>query len=164
MIMGLVNEAVERGASAKRACRELGIHPTTLQRWTCQDIGEDRRAGPMSEPKSKLSAKERAAIIKIVCSPEFRNLSPYQIVSLLADRGVYIASESTIHRILREKNMMKHRGRAKEPTKRHRPPMKIATAPRQLWSWDITYLSGPVRGTFYYLYLVMDVWSRKIVG
>lgn len=164
MILGLVHEAVSSGASAERVSLEIGIDLTTLQRWRHQGIGEDRRAGPNSEPANKLSAKERALIIDVACSPEFRDLSPKQIVPRLADRAEYIASESTMHRILREEKMMAHRGRAKAPQNRHRPPAKTATAPCQLWSWDITYVRGPVRGTFFYLYIIMDVWSRKIVG
>ncbi len=164
MILGLVDEAVADGASVVRACREVGIAATTLQRWRRRGIGDDRRAGPKSSPSNKLSMEERETVVSTACSPDFRDLSPKQIVPRLADRGEYIASESTIYRILSEQRLMEHRGRAKQPTKRHRPPVKVATAPCQLWSWDITYLPGPVRGTFFYLYFIMDVWSRKIVG
>ena len=72
-------------------------------------------------------------------------------------------SESTIYRILREERLLQHRGRAKAPVRRP-PRAHVATGPNQLWSWDITYLKTPVRGVFVYLYLMLDVWSRKIVG
>jgi len=164
MILGLVDEAVTDGASEARVCREIGLAATTLQRWRKKNIGEDGRAGPKSPPSNKLSAQERQRVIDLACSPEFRDLSPKQIVPRLADQETYVASEATFYRVLREGGLQKHRGRAKAPTKRHRPPVKIADGPCQLWSWDITYLRGPIRGTFFYLYFIMDVWSRKIVG
>jgi len=164
MILGLVDEAVTNGASVGRVCREIGLAATTLQRWRCQSIGDDDRAGPNSLPANKLSAQERQQVIDTACSAKFRDLSPMQIVPRLADQGDYIASEATFHRILREEGLLKHRSRAKAPTKRHRPPVKVADGACQLWSWDITYLPGPIRGTFFYLYVIMDVWSRKIVG
>ena len=82
---------------------------------------------------------------------------------ILADAGVYIASESTFYRILREEQLLVHRGKAKA-ARHHRPTEYVATGPNQVWSWDITYLRSPVRGWFYYLYLVVDIFSRKIVG
>jgi len=164
MILGLVDEAVTNGASVERVCREIGLAATTLQRWRRKSIGDDGRAGPKSPPSNKLSAQERQRVIDTACSPEFRDLSSKQIVPRLADQGTFIASEATFYRVLHEEELLKHRGPAKAPTKRHRPPVKIADGPRQLWSWDITYLPGPIRGTFFYLYVIMDVWSRKIVG
>jgi len=162
--MGLIDEAVANGARLTRVCREIGLSATTIQRWKRQDIGDDRRDGPRSSPSNKLSAAERESVIGTACSPEFRDLSPKQIVPLLADRDVYIASEATFYRILREEGLLNHRGPSRSPTKRHRPPVKLATGPCQIWSWDITYLASPIRGSFFYLYMVMDVWSRKIVG
>ena len=76
---------------------------------------------------------------------------------------MYLASESTFYRILREEKLLSHRGRARAP-RRHRPNEQVATGPNQVWSWDITYLRSPVRGWFYYLYLAVDIFSRKIVG
>lgn len=102
-------------------------------------------------------------MLSVANSPEFRDLSPKQIVPRLADQGQYLASESSFYRILRAEGQMAHR----EPSKpaRHKPPKeKVATAPNQVWSWDITYLAAAIRGTFYYLYLVLDVYSRKIVA
>lgn len=81
----------------------------------------------------------------------------------LADRGQYIASEATFYRLLRENRLLSHRGKAKPPT-HERPKELIAVAPNQVWSWDITYLRSEVMGMFFYLYLIMDIYSRKIVG
>ncbi len=100
----------------------------------------------------------------LATAPEYRDLSPKQIVPQLADDGVYLGSESTFYRILHEAKMQKHREPSRPPTERHKPDEHVATGPNQVWSWDITYLRGPVRGMFFYYYIVMDVWSRKIVG
>lgn len=81
----------------------------------------------------------------------------------LADSGCYVASESTFYRVLREENLLAHRGRAKAPGAK-RPAEHVAAAPLEVWSWDITYLRSAVAGRFYYLYIHVDVWSRKIVG
>ena len=164
MILGLVDEAVASGATMGRACLEIGLDATTLMRWRCQGVGGDRRAGPKSTPTNKLTVEERQLVIETACSPEFRDLSPKQIVPRLADRGEYLASESTFHRFLHEEGLLKRRGRAKTPSDRRPPPVKTATGPCELWSWDITYLATATRGTFFYLYVVLDVWSRKIVG
>ena len=110
-----------------------------------------------------MSEAERALVIAVASSPMFRDLPPSQIVPILADVGVYVASEASFYRILRQARMLAHRGRAR--ARRHsRPGEHSADGPNQVWSWDITYLRSPIRGSFYYLYLVVDVWSRKIVG
>ena len=102
-------------------------------------------------------------MLEVVNAPEFRNLSPNQIVPRLADNKVYLASESTIYRILREEKQLAHRQRSR-PATHSRPKEHVATGPCRVWSWDITYLRSRVRGVFFYLYMTVDVWSRKIVG
>lgn len=159
----LVDQAVKDGARRGAACGILGISLRTLQRWEGEGGAEDRRAGRNSEPANALSKQEREQVISIALSEEYRNLPPSQIVPKLADKGTYVASESTFYRLLREHKLLHHRGKAaaKKPRK---VAEHAATGPNQVWSWDITYLSASVRGLFYYLYLIMDVWSRKIVG
>ena len=164
MILGLLDEAVSAGARQAAACEVLGIDARTPQRWRNQDIGEDGRAGPKRSPANKLSAAERARVLAVANAPEYRDLSPKQIVPQLADDGVYLASESTIYRILHDEKLQKHREPSRAPTERHAPEEQVATGPNRVWSWDITYMRGPVRGMFFYFYVVMDVWSRKIVG
>jgi transposase InsO family protein len=110
-----------------------------------------------------LSPQERAEVIQIMNAPVFRNRPPNQIVPALADQGVYVASESTMYRILKEEKLNTHRSASKPP--RHKKPREhVAQAPNQVWTWDITYLRGPVAGTFIYLYLIVDIFSRKVVG
>lgn len=160
MIRTLVDEAVAAGARRARACEVLGLTARTLQRWP--EGGEDRRHGPKSTPTNKLSGQERRRLVEVATSPEFRDASPKQIVPQLAERGVYLASESTFYRVLHGEDMQHHRSRARPP--RHRPHEYVADGPWQVASWDITYLRSHVRGRFFYLYLVEDVWSRKILG
>ena len=99
---------------------------------------------------------------ELLVAPEFVDLAPHQIVPKLADMKIYVASESTLYRLLRAEKLNAHRGRAKPRTHR-RPAEHKATGPNQVWCWDITYLRSPVTGMFYYLYLFLDVWSRKIM-
>jgi len=162
MILDLLDEAVEAGARLAPACGVLDLSTRTIQRWRDQGGGEDRRQGPQSEPANKLSSKERCKILERVNSAPFRDLPPKQIVPRLADAGEYLASESTMYRLLREEGQLGHRAASRPPVPR--PQEHVATRPCQVWSWDITYLKGPVRGSFYYLYMIVDVWSRKIVG
>jgi len=163
--LSLVQEAGRAGARQESAAGILGLKARTLQRWREQSVegGEDRRQGPLTEPANKLSLTEQEAVLETANSPEYRDLSPKQIVPQLADEGTYVASESTFYRLLRAAKQMAHRERAKPATSK-RPREQVATGPGQVWCWDITYLPGPVRGTFFFLYLFMDVWSRKIVG
>jgi len=164
MILGLVQEAVDAGARRAKACEIVGVEPRTLQRWRAQGIGEDRRAGPRHPPANKLTPAERTRILQLVNLPEYRDLSPKQIVPRLADAGIYVGSESSLYRILREEDQMRHREPSRAPQKTYRPTEYVATGPNQVWSWDISYLRTSVRGLHYYLYVAMDVWSRKIVG
>jgi transposase InsO family protein len=115
------------------------------------------------KPANALSEAEREKFVATANMAEFRDLSPHQIVPRLADRGEYLGSESTLFRLLRERDMLHHRERSKAPTSR-RIEEHVATGPHQVWSWDITYLRRSLRGAFFYLYLVLDVWSRKIVA
>jgi len=162
-VLALVDEATGAGARLDKAAEHLGVSARTLQRWSDANGGEDGRRGPQTEPANKLSAAEREQVVEIANSPQYRDLSPKQIVPRLADEGVYVASESTVYRVLREQDQMAHRERSRPATSR-RPREHVATGPNQVWAWDISYLPGPVRGTFFYLYLILDVWSRKIVG
>jgi transposase InsO family protein len=156
----LIEEAVANGARLSQACTTAGLSARTLQRWVTSS-GDGRR-GPKRAPANKLSDAERRKIVAVATSPEFRDASPKQIVPQLADRGIYIASESSMYRVLHDAELQHHRGRARAPMPR--PREHRADGPWQLASWDITYLPSCVRGQFFYLYLVEDVWSRKILG
>ena len=147
----------------KPSAQILELTSRTVQRWRLQGVGADQRRGPLTEPANKLTEKERKQVLSIANAPKYRDLSPKQIVPRLADEGVYVASESTFYRLLRAENQLTHRERCRPATHR-RPREKNATGPNQVWSWDITYLKTTVAGRFFYLYLIMDVWSRKIIS
>ena len=162
----LIEETCDAGARLSQACRVLAISARTLQRW--REDGEvkadgRKEASGRREPANKLCEHERRQILAIANEPEFAPMAPSQIVPALADRGLYIASESSFYRVLREADQLARRGKAKPPA-RQRPMPLQASAANQLWSWDITYLATTIQGVFFYLYLIMDVYSRKIVG
>ena len=165
----LIDEAVEHGARLPKACNVLNITDRTYYRWQKlnrdHDSYEDRRKyADHSDPANKLTPEERQKVLDTVHSEEYADLPPCQIVPALADKGEYIASESTMYRILREEKEQNHRGRSQEPHKHGKPTSYCATAPNQVWTWDITYLKGPIKGLFFYLYLIVDIFSRDIVG
>jgi putative transposase len=157
----LIKVASNHSCRIKVACEDVGIDLKTLNRWM-HDLS-DKRKGPLTEPQNKLSQDERDEIISIANSESFVDLSPWQIVAKLADQGSYVGSVSTFYKVLKDRKLLAHRGRAKAPQKRKPMPL-IATGPNQIWSWDITYLKSNIRGEYFYLYLFMDVFSRKIVG
>jgi transposase InsO family protein len=161
--LALLDEAVNNGCRFHIACREVGLHPRTVQRWRkLPGGGEDRRRGPNHSPAQKLTDAERTRILEVASSQEFRNVSPKQIVPRLADRGEYICSESSLYRVLEAAGQMAHRSPTK-PRTVQRPEALIATGVNEVWSWDITYLPSARRGAFFYLYLFVDVWSRRIM-
>ena len=163
MIINLIDKAVESGARLKKAAAIMGLSARTIIRWRQQGGGQDLRDGPLTAPANKLSETERQQILDISNSTPFRDLSPKQIVPKLADQGVYLASESTFYRVLKEHKMLTHR-QASKPAVSRRPKEHVATGPCQVWSWDITYLKTSVNGLFFYLYMIVDVWSRKIIA
>ena len=164
MTLALLAEAQAAGARLGPACKVLGITARTVQRWRSQGVGDDGRSGPRPRPHNALSDDERKQVLAVVNSPKYCGMSPKQIVPALADdEETYLASESTMYRILKEEGQLQHREPSRPPTPRAKPKQE-ATGPNQLWSWDITYLKSNVRGMFFYLYLVVDIWSRKIVG
>lgn len=165
-VMALVAEAIGAGARQERACEVISLSERTLQRWqNDRASGEgDRRPARVQAPRNRLSELERQRLLAIANSPEFGHLPPSQIVPRLADGGQYVACESTFYRVLKAENQLKHR-RAERPAKpRSKPRALSATAPDELFSWDITYLPTPIKGIYFYLYLFMDIFSRKIVG
>lgn len=163
MAIDSITEAINEGARQREACEIVGITSRTLQHWQTTGL-VDRRTTVIKKPANKLSEQERNAILTICNNKEFRSQSAKQIVPTLADRGVFIASESSFYRILRNADQLHHRGRSAKPNSTARPEPYTADGPNQIWSWDITYLASNVKGAFFYLYLFMDIYSRKIVG
>ncbi len=162
-LLELLDEAVAAGARLVRACQVLGLTARTVQRWRRGGLEDGRPRAQRPSPANALSPEERERALALLCSPEWCDLSPKQVVPRLADEGLYIASESTLYRLLRKAKLLRHRA-ASRPAKRREPHRHEADAPNQVWTWDISYLASTVRGQFYYLYLVVDLYSRKVVG
>lgn len=162
----LIDEALESGARLHSACEVIGIHPSTFRRWReSGEVRQDQRPSAVRPaPSNKLSVQEREHLLSVFHQPEFQSLPPSQVVPSLADEGIYLASESTCYRVLHAANEQHHRGRAKAGHKRSKPSAYEAMKANQVWSWDVTWLKGPVRGLYFYLYLMIDIYSRKIVG
>jgi transposase InsO family protein len=162
----LIQQARLSGARLPPACIELGIDVRTYQRWTRGGkLNGDARPDALRPlPANQLSAAERAQVLAVCHAPAYASLPPGQIVPRLADQGQYIASESSFYRILRAASEHHRRGRCRSPQPRREPPRLVAHSPNEVWTWDISWLPGPVKGLFFYLYLIVDLYSRKIVG
>ena len=166
LLVAWLVEAVVAGARKVLAWGEVGLSLRTLQRWTeTQVLQADARTTTVRPtPRNALSEIERQAIVTLCNSPAYAHLPPSQIVPRLADEARYLASEATFYRILRAAGQQQHRGRSQRPRRYAAPTTHAAQAPNQVWSWDITYLPSPIRGKYYYLYLIEDIYSRKAVG
>jgi putative transposase len=157
-----IKQTQDSGGRIKEACDVSGIGVRTFERWRKTPTGDQRR-GPNSIPANKFSEAERVEVLAVANSLEYRDKSPAQIVPQLADKGIYLASESSFYRILKVAGQNAHRSRSK-PASRSKPRELVASAPHQIFSWDITFLKSNIAGMFFYLYLVVDIYSRKIVG
>jgi len=163
-----VEQACKSGARLRRACAVIGINVRTLQRWQepLALQGDRRRADLRTPftPPNKLTDAEQQEIMRVMNSNEFKDISPNQIVPRLADTGRYLASESTLYRLMRQAGQLTHRALSRKPVKRNKPLPLVTKQPNAVFSWDITYLSTTVTGAYFYLYLFVDIFSRKIVG
>jgi putative transposase len=161
--MELVKQAQASGAGRAASCEVLDVSLRTVERWEKQPDQGDQRRGPDTVCGHALSAAEKQAIVAVSNSSAYRDLSPWQIVARLADQGRYLGSQSSFYRVLKQNDQLSHRQQSK-PHIHSRPKDLLARNPNEVWSWDITYLNSPIRGAYYYLYLVEDIFSRMIVG
>lgn len=156
------------------AVDDLAEHVGTA--WACALLGRSRAghyraknqpparpARPRPAPANKLTEAERAHVLQVLNSDRFADRSVAQAWATLLDEGTYLCSQSTMHRILREHGLAGERRRQATHPARARPEL-VATGPGQIWSWDITKLKGPDRGVYYDLYVVLDIYSRFVVG
>lgn len=164
MAITLIDEAVAAGARCFKACEVLGITCRTLRRWRAAPDLTDHRKGALKHCPHALTEEEKQHLIEVCNQPDYASLPPSQIVPRLADEGIYLASESSFYRVLRAADQQHRRGRSQPPRTVAKPKAWAATAPNCVWSWDITYLPSAVRGQFFRLYLMLDIYSRYLVG
>jgi transposase InsO family protein len=141
-----------------------GVPPTVASE---KFLSVDRRQSALRQtvtPHNKLTPQESEAVLAVINSEEFKDLPPSQIVPRLADQGIYLASESTMQRLLRSRHQNTHRRSERPAQKRHKPFALKATLVNQVYTWDITYLPTAIKGQYFYLYIFVDIFSRFIVG
>lgn len=154
---------MDEGARVKKACNTVEISYHSFLRWRAGQVDDLRKGAEKSVPR-KLSPDEEEAFYNTANSPEYRDKTPAQIVASLLEKGIYYGSESTLYRIMRKRSALQHRGESKARSKSRKPQELVATAPNQVWTWDITWLKTTVLGMFLYAYVIIDIYSRKIVG
>lgn len=148
-------------SSLKTACALLGASRATIYRRRLGPVHGPPR--PRPAPAHKLSDPERDEVLAVVRSPEFADLAPAQIWARLLDDGRYLCSIRTMYRIMAEAGETGERRRQRTHPARKRPEL-VASRPNQVWSWDITKLAGPDRGVYYDLFVIIDIFSRYVVG
>src|ERR1035441_4839868 len=151
---------LEPVTGVKKACELTGKSRAAVYRG--RDGARPGGRGRRPAPRNALSAGERAALVAVLDSPRFRDKAPRQVWALLIDEGIYLASVSTMYRLLREAGQVRER-RAQAAHPARKKPELIAAAPNRVWSWDITRLAGPRRGVYYHLYVMIDIFSRCAV-
>jgi putative transposase len=172
LIVGALEDAVGELAplvGRKAACSAVGLPRASYYR--AHPVGEQPEPDPepgRREPRRQaqpraLTEQERAAVLGVLHSERFADAAPATVYATLLDEGTYLASESTMYRLLRARGETGDRRRhATHPAKVK--PELVASAPNQVWSWDITKLHGPAKWTYFYLYVILDIFSRYPVG
>jgi putative transposase len=160
----MIEQAVEELSpivGTRPACTALGVAPATIYRR--RRPPEPRMRKPRPQPARALTAEEREAVHEVLTSERFVDCSPAQVWATLLDDGRYLCSERTMYRVLNERGEVRERrDQLRHPE--YRKPELLAEQPNQLWSWDITKLLGPAKWTYYYLYVILDIFSRYVVG
>lgn len=164
MILAAVAQAQCSGARLAPACRVAGISARTVERWRQTPDRDDARRGPHRRPPNALSPIEHDQLLMVLTSSRYAHVPPRQLVPQLADEGLYLASESTLYRLQRRLGLRQQKKLISRTDLTRASTLHRASRPNQVWSWDITWLPTTVRGIYLHLYLVMDVWSRRIVG
>ena len=144
----------------KPACTALEVSRSTFYRRLKPRTGHQR---PRPTPARALSEKERDEVCDTLCSDRFVDRAPAEVVATLLDEDIYLCSERTMYRVLEERATVQER-RAQRTHPEYRKPELMAQAPNQVWSWDITRLLGPKKWTYYYLYVILDIFSRYTPG
>jgi putative transposase len=144
------------------ACQALNVPPASYYRWRQRAAGESPRA-PRPRPARALTAAEQTIVLGHLHSERFQNHAPAAVYATLLDEGHYHCSIRTMYRLLEQRGESRER-RDQLTHPPYQKPELLATGPNQVWSWDITKLLGPAKWTYYYLYVILDVFSRYVVG
>lgn len=139
-------------------CDAMSIPRASFYRWCFQPLPKPRPA-----PPRKLAPSERQTVLDILCDERFADQAPHEVYATLLDEGSYVCSIRTMYRILAENDQVRERRRVTRHGTYKKPEL-LATGPNQVWSWDITKLKGPTKWTYYYLYVIIDIFSRRVVG
>jgi len=161
--MSAAAEELARQIPVKRACAALGVSRSSLYRRRGQPTGQASPSPTPTEHPRALSQEERSQVLEVLHSERFQDSPPRQVWATLLDEDVHFCSVSTMYRILKEQDESRERRNQRTHPTYTRPEL-LATVPNQLWSWDITWLRGPHRLDYYYLYVILDVFSRFTVG
>jgi putative transposase len=153
---------LETATSTKRACELLGVSRATVYRRR-NPTPQPREPAPRLVPPNKLTEAERGHVLSVLRSEQYCDLAPAQVWARLLDDGVYLCSISTMYRLLVVAGENRERRRQRSHPAKKKPEL-IARRPNEVWSWDITKLQGPQRGVYYQLYVVIDIFSRYVVG
>lgn len=163
-ILCFVGEAKDLGVAEKTTCSFLGITPRTIQNWRSKGLRDRRKGSCHPTSRCALTDEEWDALYAVATSKRFADSTPEQIIATLAQEGTYIASVSSMYRVLRRRNALVHRSESKKPGITRESTEMIVTGPNQVWAWDVTWLKTPIRGLFLYAYTVIDLFDRTIVG
>jgi putative transposase len=154
-----VTEELAKSIGVSAACQALGVPRGSLYR--ARQPEKEPRPRPM--PERALSEEEKVQVRQVLNSERFQDCAPRQVYATLLDEGVYLCHWRTMYRILAEHDEVRERrNQLQHPT--YSKPELLARGPNQLWSWDITKLKGPRKWTYYYLYVILDVFSRYVPG
>ena len=160
----MISQAVaelEHLLPVKAACELVGQPRSTLYRLRNPRPQKERQPPQVAHPAA-LSSAERAQLLAVLDGQRFADKSPAQVWAILLDEGTYLASVSTMYRVLRAEGQVRERRAQAAHPPRVRPEL-VATGPSQVWSWDITKLKGPWRGIWFDLYVMLDIFSRKAI-
>ncbi len=154
-------DELKKHVSVSKACLTLGVPRASFYRFDKPPAPATTK--PRRKHRRALTATERADVKAVLYSERFVDKSPYQVYAAILDEGRYLCSVRTMYRILAEDNAsLERRNQLRHPN--YEKPELLATGPNQVWSWDITKLLGPQKWTYYYLYVILDIYSRYVVG
>ena len=154
--------SLSQEVGVQKACVALGVAIASFYRWSEPALEDAPKTEPVI-PSWSLSSEERQCVLDLLHTDRFVDQSPREIYATMLDEGTYLCSVRSMYRILQEQGEVRERrNQLCRPT--YQKPELLARGPNQVWSWDITKLKGPVKWTYYYLYVLLDIFSRYAAG